>query len=191
MLCWLICVCYAQPQVRAKQMMLTALKCAAIWFASYFAMWIAKLLLSSAFTDQNAFRTAWEALATHIGVTKPEGTEELYNKGTVLIAAFKHLFDWPMLFISAGVAVVAAVTMALSRTDKHSYARALVMLAVSLAPILWTLVATEPMYKCMHFQYRILAVTMLGGFYFWLMSVKRNRLPDLRISEANDSTKAQ
>jgi hypothetical protein len=35
----------------------------------------------------------------------------------------------------------------------------------------------------MHLQYRILAVTMLGGFYFWLMSVKRERLPDLRISE--------
>ena len=111
----------------------------------------------------------------------------LYDKPAVLIAAFKHLFDWPMLFISAGIAVIAAIYMVFSRTDKHSYARALVMLAVSFLPILWTLVATEPMYKCMHFQYRILAVTMLGGFYFWLMSVKRDRLPDFHISEAAKS----
>ena len=183
MLCWLICICYARPQVRAKDMLLLTLKCMAVWFASYFAMWITKLILSSAFTDQDAFGTAWEALATHIGVTKPEGTEELYNKGFVLVAAFKHLFDWPMLFISAVVAVLAGAYMLFSRTDKHSYQRALVMLAVSLTPILWTLVATEPMYKCMHFQYRILAVTMLGGFYFWLMSVKREKLPDIHLSE--------
>ena len=182
MLCWLICISYAKPQVRAKEMLLTTLKCMAIWFVSYFAMWIAKLLLSSAFTNQDAFGTAWNALATHIGVTKPEGTEILYDKPTVIIAAFKHLFDWPMLFISAGVGLVAAIYMVFSRTDKHSYARALVMLAISFLPILWTLVATEPMYKCMHFQYRILAVTMLGGFYFWLMSVRRDRLPDLHIS---------
>lgn len=182
MLCWLICISYAKPQVRAKEMLLTTLKCMAIWFAAYFAMWIAKLLLSSAFTNQDAFGTAWNALATHIGVTKPEGTEILYDKPTVIIAAFKHLFDWPMLFISAGIGLVAAIYMLFSRTDKHSYARALVMLAISFLPILWTLVATEPMYKGMHFQYRILAITMLGGFYFWLMCVKRDRLPDLHIS---------
>ncbi|MPN01488.1 hypothetical protein SDC9_148697 [bioreactor metagenome] len=120
-------------------------------------------------------------------MTKPEGTEELYDKGFVLVAAFKHLFDWPMLYLSAGVAVLAAGYMAIFRTDKHSYLRALVMLAVSITPILWTLVATEPMYKCMHFQYRILAVTMLGGFYFWLMSVKRERLPDIRLSEVTEA----
>jgi len=182
MLCWLICISYAKPQVKAKEMLLTTIKCLAVWFASYFAMWITKLVLSSAFTDQNAFGTAWGALATHIGVTKPEGTEMLYDIPTVLIAAFKHLFDWPMLYISAGLAVVAGIVMAVLRTDKHSYTRALVMLAVAFVPILWTCVATEPMYKCMHFQYRILAVTMLGGFYFWLMSVKRSRLPDLHIS---------
>ncbi len=183
MLSWLICISYAQPEVGAKKMMLIALKCAAVWFVSYFAMWISKLLLTSVFTDQNAFKTAWEALAPHIGIVKPEGTEHLYNKGFVLVAAFKHLFDWPMLFIAAGVAVVAAVYMVFSRTDKHSYLRALVMLGIAFVPILWTLVATEPMYKCMHFQYRILAVTMLGGFYFWLMSVKRDRLPNLHLSE--------
>jgi len=183
MLCWLICLCYVKPGMRAKEMLRMTLKYAAVWFAAYFAMWISKLILSSVFTDQNAFGTAWEALATHIGVTKPEGSEQLYDKGVVLIAAFKHLFDWPMLFIAAGVAVFAGGYMLFSRTGKHSYMRALVMLAISFFPILWTLAATEPMYKCMHFQYRILAVTMLGGFYFWLMSVKRERLPDLRISE--------
>lgn len=181
MLCYLICVCYTKPMVRAKEMLKTALTCAAIWFASYFFMWIAKLILSSIFTDLNPFKTAWEALATHIGVTKPEGSEMLYNKGVVIIAAFKHLFDWPMLYISAGIALVAIIVMAIFRTDKQDYQRALVMLAISMTPILWTLVATEPMFKGMHFQYRILAVTMLGGFYFWLMSVKRGRLPDMQI----------
>jgi hypothetical protein len=101
-----------------------------------------------------------------------------------LMLGFQTRSAWPpMLFIAAGVAVFAGGYMLFSRTGKHSYMRALVMLAISFFPILWTLVATEPMYKCMHFQYRILAVTMLGGFYFWLMSVKRERLPDLRISE--------
>ncbi len=184
MLCWLICLCYAKPEMGAKRMLLLAAKCAAVWFASYLAMWVCKLLLSSAFTDQDAFGTAWQALATHIGVTKPEGTESLYDKPAVIIAAFKHLFDWPMLYIAAGVALAALIGMVTLRTDKHAYMRALVMLAISFLPILWTLIATEPMYKGMHFQYRILAVTMLGGFYFWLMSVDRRRLPELRPAAA-------
>ena len=186
MLSWLICLSYSKPEMRAKEMLWLTLKSAATWFAAYFFMWIAKLALSSIFTDQDAFGTAWEALATHIGVTKPAGTEALYDKVGVLIAAFKHLFDWPMLFISAGVAVIAVIKMAVSRTDKHSYARALVMLFIAFFPIFWTLVATEPMYKCMHFQYRILAVTMLGGFYFWLMSVNRKKLPDMHPFEQGD-----
>ncbi len=54
------------------------------------------------------------------------------------------------------------------------------MLSIAMLPILWTLVATQPMDHARAFQYRILAVTMLGGMYFWLMSVDRSRLPDIR-----------
>lgn len=182
MLCWLICICYAKPEVRAKEMMLTTLKCMAVWFAAYFAMWITKLVLSSVFTDQDAFGTAWRSLATHLGVTKAPGTEMYYETPRVIIGAFKHLFDWPMLVISAGVAVVAGITMLVLRTDKQSYLRALVMLAISTLPVLWICVATEPMNACPHFQYRILAITMLGLFYFWLMSVNRSKLPDFKIA---------
>lgn len=183
LLCLLICLCYTDSTYGAKRMLVLAAKCAAVWFAAYFAMWIVKLILSSVFTDQDAFGTAWAALATHIGITKDADALFRYDKLGALVAAFKHLFDWPMLFISAGVALVALIAMVLLRTDKRSYARALVMLAVSFLPIAWTLVATEPMYRCMHFQYRILAVTMLGGFYFWLMSVDRSRLPDFHMAE--------
>ena len=182
MLCWLICISYTKPEVRAKEMMLTTLKCMAVWFAAYFAMWITKLVLSSVFTDQDAFGTAWRSLATHLGVTKAPGTEMYYETPRVIIGAFKHLFDWPMLVISAGVAVVAGITMLVLRTDKHSYLRALVMLAISTLPVLWICVATEPMNACPHFQYRILAITMLGLFYFWLMSVNRSKLPDFKIA---------
>lgn len=189
MLCWLICICYRKPNLRAREMLKLTLQCGLIWFASYFFMWIAKLVLSSIFTDLRPFQSAWEALSTHLGITKPEGSEVLYDKKMVLIAAFKHLVDWPMLYISAGIALAAFGVMAFSRTDKQSYLRALVMLAISTTPILWMLVATEPMMKCMHFQYRILAVTMLGGFYFWLMSVNRARLPDFEISVPTEREK--
>ena len=80
------------------------------------------------------------------------------------------------------VATTLPVVMLLLRTKKDSYARGIVMLGIALLPIVWTLVATQPMIMHAHFQYRILAVTMLGGMYFWLMSVDRNRLPDIRLS---------
>ena len=106
-----------------------------------------------------------------------------YSKITAIVTAFKHLFDWPMLVIFAVVLLTAAVAMLLLRTKKASYARAFVLLGVALLPILWTLVATQPMVMHAHFQYRILAVTMLGGMYFWLMSVDRSRLPDIHMNE--------
>ena len=67
------------------------------------------------------------------------------------------------------------------------------MLCIAMLPIVWTLVATQPMIMHAHFQYRILAVTMLGGMYFWLMSVDRSRLPDIRLGlpEAAPPTAAQ
>jgi hypothetical protein len=48
------------------------------------------------------------------------------------------------------------------------------------------LVGTQPMFMHAHFQYRILAITMLGGMYFWLMAVDRNRLPDVKSLKQSD-----
>ena len=74
------------------------------------------------------------------------------------------------LLCVAGV-LAAAIVMLRLRTKKESYARAFVFLGVALLPIFWTLVATQPMVMHAHFQYRILAVTMLGGMYCFTVGV--------------------
>ncbi|MEN6595225.1 MAG: hypothetical protein ABFC31_09825 [Clostridiaceae bacterium] len=177
---WLICLVYSKDPPPAKKMLTLSLKALGVWFSSYLSMWLVKLVLTSIFTDQDAFGTAWEATAVRLGIEKSPEYLYRYDKVEALISPFKHLFDWPMLVIFAVILLVAGVVLLLLRTNKKSYARGLVMLFVALLPIFWTLVATQPMIMHAHFQYRILAVTMLGGMYFWLMSVNRSRLPDIK-----------
>lgn len=180
---WLICLAYAKEPVSAKKMLLLSLKALGVWFAAYVSMWIVKLTITTVFTDQNAFASAWGAAAERLGIVKQPQFLFRYDKPAAIISAFKHLFDWPMLAIFAVVVLAAVIVAIVLRTDKKSYMRGLVMLAVAMLPILWTLVATQPMIMHAHFQYRILAVTMLGGMYFWLLSVDRSRLPDMHIPD--------
>lgn len=179
---WLICLAYDAEPVSAKKMLLLSLKALGVWFAAYVSMWLVKLTLTTLFTDQNAFASAWGSAVVRLGIEKAPEYLIRYDKIAAIVTAFKHLFDWPMLVIFAVVLLAAAAAMALMRTSRESYMRGLVMLAVAMLPILWTLVATQPMNMHAHFQYRILAVTMLGGMYFWLLSVDRSRLPDTRLS---------
>ncbi len=176
-----VCQCYAAEPPRAKALLLQALRLFGVWFAAYVLMWVTKLALSTVFTSENAFASAWESATVRLGIEKSPDLLFRYNKLTALLSAFKHLFDRPMLVIFAVVSAAAVLVMALLRTDRASYARGGAMLAIAALPVLWTLVATQPMYMHAHFQYRILAVTMLGGMYFWLFSVDRSRLPDVHI----------
>jgi hypothetical protein len=178
---WLICDNYSAHPAPVKKQALWSLKAVGVWFSSYVSMWIVKLVLTSLFTNQDAFGSAWGATVERLGIEKSPEYLYRYDKVEALISPFKHLFDWPMLVIFAVILLVAGVVMLLLRTKKDSYARGIVMLGIAMLPILWTLVATQPMIMHAHFQYRILAVTMLGGMYFWLMSVDRNRLPDIRL----------
>ena len=177
----LICQGYSKNPPTAKAMLLQSLKLIGVWFVSYVGMWITKLVITSIFTDQNAFASAWGSAAARLGIVKDAEFMFRYDKFAAIISAFKHLFDWPMLYAFGVLAVIAGIVMVLLRAKKREwYARGAVMLVVAFLPILWIMVGTQPMIMHAHYQYRILAVTMLGGMYFWLMAVDRNRLPDVK-----------
>jgi len=91
-----------------------------------------------------------------------------------------------MLYAFCGVSFAAVLTMIILRTKREWYARGAVMLLVAFVPILWILVGTQPMYMHAQYQYRILAITLLGGMYFWLMAVDRNRLPDVKSLKSSE-----
>ena len=187
LLALLICQCYSKDPPRAKAMLLQTLKLFGVWFASYVLMWIAKLTITTVFTDQNAFASAWEASQSRLGIVKEEEFLFRYDKLATIISAFKHLFDWPMLYTFLGIALVALAVLFVLRTrDRAWYARGAVMLLVASIPIIWILVGTQPMYMHAHYQYRILAMTMLGGMYFCLLSIDRSRLPDVRLERRDE-----
>jgi len=186
LLALLICQSYSANPPRAKAMLFQSLKLISVWFIAYVGMWITKLALTTIFTDQNAFALAWEDAAVRLGVVKETQYLFRYDKLTTIISAFKHLFDWPMLYAFCGVSFAAVLTMIILRTKREWYARGAVMLLVAFVPILWILVGTQPMYMHAQYQYRILAITLLGGMYFWLMAVDRNRLPDVKSLKSSE-----
>ena len=191
LLALLICQSYSANPPKAKSMLLQSLKLFGIWFVSYVSMWIAKLALTTLFTDQNAFSSAWGSAIQRLGIVKDQDYLYRYDKVSAIISAFKHLFDRPMLVVFGVVALVALVLLVVLRAkDRARYARGGVMLFVASIPIIWILFGTQPMYMHAHFQYRILAMTMLGILYAWLVSIDRARLPDIRLLGAKDELAA-
>ncbi len=180
----LICQSYSANPPKAKTMLLQSLKLFAVWFAAYVSMWITKLALTTLFTDQNAFASAWGSAIQRLGIVKDQDYLFRYDKLSAIISAFKHLFDRPMLVAFGAVGLAAFVFLVLLRAkNRASYARGAVMLFVASIPIVWILFGTQPMYMHAHFQYRILAMTMLGILYAWLTMIDHSRLPDVRLTD--------
>ncbi|MCE5189984.1 MAG: hypothetical protein LLF75_12505 [Eubacteriales bacterium] len=183
LLAYWICRVYSSRSPSAKSMLLDTLKYFCVWFAAYILMWVTKLALTTAFTDQNAFLSAFQSAQERLGIVKDPNLLFRYSKTDALLALFRHLFDWPLLIAFLAAMVAGVFAMLRLRVQRAAYAKAGVFLAIACFPFLWTLVATQPMYMHGFFQYRIVMITMLGGLYGWLLCLDRSRLPDVHLPE--------
>ncbi len=84
-----------------------------------FSLWLTKLVLTSLFTNQDAFGSRWGAtVLERLGIEKSPEYLYRYDKVEALISPCKHLFDWPMLVIFAIILLIAGVVMLLLRTRR-------------------------------------------------------------------------
>lgn len=137
----------------------------AVWFGGYCAMWLAKLLLTTVFTDVNGFENGLVSFLYRIGVRKTAGLESLYNP----IQAIRNV--WFALYSDKAGEGILIVVLALTAVWVFLRVRRMpggirgilkegTLPVLGLLPIVWFIAAAQPTANHYWFQYRSIAATV-------------------------------
>ena len=151
-----------------------------IWIISYVMMWIAKLLLTTIFTDINAIRDGMIAFFGRVGIVKVSGLEDKYNPVQAIKCAFEYWSSYPDLSAQkvtvAAIAVVILLWGCIFVRNKKSMIHLKqhgIFLLIACFPILWFAVAAQPTIIHASFQYRGIAVCLWSWLTYMHLSSKK------------------
>jgi hypothetical protein len=136
-------------------------------------MWMAKLLLTTLFTEENAFISAFASVSRRLGITQISGLEDSYNPIAAIVAVLRTLFQSPamLVFIALLLLLFVVVCVVSLKPDwsislKTRWNRSYVYLCLALIPGIWYVVTCSPTVLHAFFQYRGLAVSIFSGLIF-------------------------
>ena len=158
---------------------------AGVWSAGYGLMWLAKLVLTTLFTDVNALAQGFSSFSGRIGIEKVSGMESLYSPVAALRSVAVSLYSdrEGKLILFALIGITAAVMLYRFFRDRHCL-RELVphwlLLLIAALPVIWFIVAAQPTANHHWFQYRGIAAS------FWALFLYLNLL--LQKKQSNPST---
>lgn len=149
---------------KTARLVLTAF---AAWLIAYLAMWLAKLAITAAVTNENAFAEAFDRVRAWL--FEPSAGGE--GAGLIPLALFYcaiNLVDLVPLVLEGALLIGYAVYIVRKRPEKRVWREQLVYLLVALLPLIWIAATAKPSYDHMYFQYRGLGVTLYAGIVFLL-----------------------
>lgn len=153
----------------------TPMKCrdvfadAFVWFAAYVAMWITKLILTSALTSLNSVDDGFASLFGWLGVNPNYQANEQYNAfyalGGVAYSLISDREGFKIAAVIALLGIVSTVILAIrKKINRKQLLEDKALLLVGLLPIVWFVVASSPTAVHFWFQYRSIAMT------FWAIA---------------------
>lgn len=157
------------PVERWKSLGITLLS----WLAGYGLMWIAKLALTTIFTGEDAFETAFGSFAVRTGIVQPQDYAEHYDVFAAIGKTFSMLLSKPNLFILCLAAICFAAVALVRRKSIIWDRRNVELLAVSVLPLLWYACSAQATSIHAWFQYRALVVV----FFAILLCLTNSILP--------------
>lgn len=156
-----------------KELIKQIFSLAGMWVLGYVGMWLAKLTLTSLFTEVNALADGISAFLDRVGIVRIEGG---YDTGYSVVNAFKMIFFTIMggkkgfaVYCLIGLSTVLAVLMNWKRkkTDlPGKIKKNRVMLVMVLFPLVWFIATAGPVIVHHWFQYRIIATAYFAAFAF-------------------------
>lgn len=151
---------------------------ALIWLAGYVLMWLAKLLLTTAFTPVNALDQGFGSFAGRIGIEKVSGLEAYYNPMAGIRAVAASLYsdrEGKLILLAAVVLFCLFVLIRLLKIKPSANAlfshTGLLFLAA--LPVLWFAIAAQPTANHHWFQYRGIAASFWAGFMYLQLILKK------------------
>lgn len=150
------------------------------WSAGYGLMWLAKLALTTAFTDVNAFAQGFSSFGERVGIEKVSGLESLYSPIAALRSVAVSLYSDQdgKLILLAAIVLTAALLLYRFLHDRHTVRDLLpnwLLLLIAALPVLWFIIAAQPTANHYWFQYRGICASFWAGFvYLQLLFQKEN-----------------
>ena len=148
------------------------------WAAGYGLMWLAKLVLTTAFTDVNALAQGFSSFSGRIGIEKKSGMESMYNPIAALRGVFVSLYSDPAGKMVLLLTVVIAFALLLIRflRDKHQPKELLnnwQLIVIASLPVIWFMAAAQPTANHHWFQYRGITASFWAGFLYLQLLLQR------------------
>jgi len=151
-------------KMRIKEILMDAFA----WFLSYVAMWLTKLILTSTFTSLDAIDNGMSSLFRWLGVNSAYQGSAQYNAFYALGGVIYALVsDMEGIKIAAVLLTLGITLIVIVANRNHIGLKELsenkILLLVSVFPLIWFTIASEPTAVHFWFQYRSIAMT------FWAM----------------------
>jgi len=157
------------------------------WFAGYGFMWIAKLVLTTVLTSENALKQGFESFAGRVGIQKDAELEQFYSVELAFERLREVIFSddtGKVVYLLCVGIILAVVIWKLLRG--HSSGKCLAdgipFLIMAMIPLAWFVITKQPIAIHAFFQYRSIALThwASGMFLYFLLSAKKQSASDTR-----------
>lgn len=148
----------------------------AAWFAGYGLMWIAKLVLTTVLTSENALKQGLQSFAGRVGIRKDAELEAFYSVKAAFDGIRESIFSdgiGTVIYLLCAGIILAVVIGKLLRG--HSSRQCLMdstpFLLLAVIPLLWFVITNQPVAIHAFFQYRSIALThwASGVFLYYLL----------------------
>ena len=150
-----------------------------IWFAGYGFMWIAKLVLTSALTSDNALQAGFDSLFKRVGIEKTQGLEQYYSVKAAFDAVGEAVFaettGMVVWLLGLGILLtVVAYKLLKGHASMKNLRGSVPYLLLAAVPFLWFIITKQPVAIHGYFQYRNIALTYwaVGVFLHFLFEKK-------------------
>lgn len=148
------------------------------WVAGYGLMWLAKLVLTTVFTDVDAIGRGFSSFSGRMGIEKTSGMEDLYSPIAALRGVFVSLYSdrEGKVILLAAVALTFLVLLIRFLRGRHQPKEILQnwqFLLLAALPVVWFVAAAQPTANHHWFQYRGIAATFWAGFIYLQLLLKQ------------------
>lgn len=141
-----------------------------LWGAGYLGMWIAKLALTTLFTDVNGLQNGILSMMERLGIFRADSSKTGYSIIQAVRALWYALYGDQegkvILIVTVSVLAVALVGLFIYRGVRISdFMQHIGLILLAAIPILWMLATPQPTYIHYWFQYRSIALS------FWAFTM--------------------
>ena len=151
----------------------------AAWFLGYGFMWIAKLVLTTILTSENALEHGLQSLASRIGLQRDAELEQYYSLEAAVDGLQKSIFSddtGMVIYLACAAVILAVVLFKLMRghASPGDFRTAAPYLFFAAIPLTWFVITKQPIALHYFFQYRTIALThwSAGMFLYYLFPAK-------------------